>query len=126
MIRKAQLFLNNDPGNLYFCTANATYLPFESGSFDAVFGFGFLHHVTAWQQSVSEIARVLRTGGIYYIEELYPELYQNFITKRILIHPTTNRFQSRDLKNALKNENLDLVYQFEIKKLGILGIGVKK
>ena len=127
MIQKARENLNsNKRNNACLCVANATSLPFDSEVFDAVFGFGFLHHVQAWQISLKEIARVLRTGGAYYMEELYPQLYQNFITKRILDHPESNRFGSQDLHNAFDEANLALTHKFEFKKMGILGIGLKK
>jgi ubiquinone/menaquinone biosynthesis C-methylase UbiE len=100
-------------------------LPFKNSSQDAVFGFGVLHHVPNWQEALSEISRVLKPTGIYYIEELYPSLYQNFITRRILLHPDRNRFESRDLKKALAGENLILGRFLEHRWIGILGTAVK-
>ena len=97
----------------------------ELQSFDAVFGFGVLHHVPDWQSALGEIARVLKPGGTYFLEELYPGLYQNFITRHILLHPQENRFHSRDLKQALQERNLELGDCLEIKMAGILGIAVK-
>ena len=44
--------------------ADATTLPFEDASFDAVVTFIMLHHVIDWEQALAEIARVLRPGGI--------------------------------------------------------------
>ena len=100
-------------------------LPFKADTLDAVFGFGFLHHVPDWRQALSEIARVLKRGGIYYIEELYPTLYQNFITKHILYHPEHDRFTSRDLRMVLDEKNLRLKNEFELSKMGILGVATK-
>ena len=100
-------------------------MPFNSHTFDAIFGFGFLHHVLEWQHSITGIARVLRPGGTYYMEELYPEIYQNMVTRHLLVHPETNRFDSLDLINAIKNEGLDIAHKLEIKKVGILAI-IKK
>jgi ubiquinone/menaquinone biosynthesis C-methylase UbiE len=111
---------------MFYCTANATFLPFDKGTFDAIFGFGFLHHVLEWQTGLQEIIRVLRPGGIYYMLEFYPALYQNFLTRRLLVHPEKNRFNSADLKTALRDNGLDLAHTLEIKKLGILAIGIKK
>ncbi len=126
MIRKARDYLEADKvGNTGYCIANATVLPFYNGSFDAIFGLGFLHHVLQWQNSLKEIARVLRTGGIYYMLELYPALYQNFITGRLLLHPTRNRFNGPDLKRGLQDAGLCLAHTLEIKQMGILGIGIK-
>lgn len=105
--------------------ADITSIPFKSNTQDAVFGFGVLHHISDWRSAIFEIARVLKKDGVYYLEELYPSLYQNFITKRILLHPEKDRFFSRDLKNALNAAQLPLKRAVECKQLGILGIAVK-
>jgi len=127
MIRRARDYLRKDNRqNLCYCTANATFLPFHDGTFDAIFGFGVLHHVLEWQTSLKEIVRVLRPAGIYYMLELYPGLYQNFLTRRLLVHPEKNRFNSADLKTALRDKGLDLAHRLEIKGVGILGIGIKR
>ncbi len=48
-------------------------LPFQSGSFDCVTSFGVLEHVARDLDSLKEIRRVLRPGGILYIAFLpYP------------------------------------------------------
>jgi len=126
MIRKAGSHLSTgskDAVNMY--VGDAVDLPFKSGSLDAVFGFGFLHHVPDWRQGLSEIARVLKPAGVYYIEELYPSLYQNVITKRILLHPEHDRFTSNDFRMALDQAHLRLADAFELKKMGILGVATK-
>jgi ubiquinone/menaquinone biosynthesis C-methylase UbiE len=126
MVSKARNFLSAiKVNNISYLNAGATFLPFNSHTFDAIFGFGFLHHVLEWQHSITEIARVLRPGGTYYMEELYPEIYQNMVTRHLLVHPETNRFDSLDLINAIKNEGLDIAHKLEIKKVGILAI-IKK
>jgi ubiquinone/menaquinone biosynthesis C-methylase UbiE len=126
MIQKAGSHLSpasKDAVNMY--VGDAVDLPFKTGSLDAVFGFGFLHHVPDWRQGLSEIARVLKLGGVYYIEELYPSLYQNVITKRILLHPEHDRFTSDDLRKALDEAHLRLADAFELRKMGILGVATK-
>ena len=104
---------------------DATRLPFREQSLDAVFGFGFLHHVPDWRKALREVARTLKRGGAYYMEELYPPFYQNFITRHILDHPTHDRFFSDDLRKALEEVNLLIKDTIEFKKLGILGVAEK-
>ncbi|MDX2498433.1 MAG: class I SAM-dependent methyltransferase [Desulfobacterales bacterium] len=126
MIQKARTHLSaasKDAVNMY--VGDAIDLPFKTGSLDAIFGFGFLHHVPDWRQGLSEIARVLKPAGLYYIEELYPSLYQNVITKRILLHPEHDRFSSDDFRMALDEAHLRLADVFELRKMGILGVASK-
>lgn len=126
MIQKARTHLSaasKDAVNMY--VGDAIDLPFKTGSLDAIFGFGFLHHVPDWRQGLSEIARVLKPAGLYYIEELYPSLYQNVITKRILLHPEHDRFTSDDFRMALDEAHLRLADVFELRKMGILGVAAK-
>lgn len=126
MIKKANLRLNGrHEGPIYFCVGDAARLPFRESALDAVFGFGFLHHVPAWRDGLTEVVRVLKHGGVYFMEEYYPGLYQNFITRHILVHPDADRFNSRDLHQAFQNAGLTLTQTFELKRMGILGVGVK-
>lgn len=43
--------------------ADATALPFKSGSFDCVYSFGVLHHIPAVDKALTEINRILKPGG---------------------------------------------------------------
>lgn len=127
MVRKAQDYLaSRREERVRLFVGDAFRLPLNPESMDAVFGFGVLHHVVDWRAALAEIARVLKPGGVYYIEELYPALYQNFLTRRILLHPTKDRFLSHDLKQALQQTDLPLKSALEVERLGILGVAVKE
>jgi ubiquinone/menaquinone biosynthesis C-methylase UbiE len=123
MIRRAFRYL--PPGEsrkISFCVADVLDLPYPDGVFDAVFGFGVLHHVPDWQASLAEVSRVLKPRGTYFLEELYPSLYQNFITRHILLHPTENRFGSKDLKAAIARQGFSVKSAKEFKLLGVLAV----
>jgi ubiquinone/menaquinone biosynthesis C-methylase UbiE len=123
MMHKAKKYLSSMPiSSLNLLVGDSIELPFKAGCLDALFGFGFLHHVPDWRQALLEIARVLKPGGVYYMEELYPSLYQNAITKHILLHPEHDRFTSKDLRSEMHTAGLSFVSTFELKKLGILGV----
>ena len=50
-----------------FTLADATALPFSTGTFDAVILTHSLEHFPNWKQSVQEIGRVVKKGGAVYI-----------------------------------------------------------
>ncbi|MDH3358855.1 MAG: class I SAM-dependent methyltransferase [Desulfobacteraceae bacterium] len=126
MIQGAKTYLSGTTKDMItMYVGDSIDLPFKSDTLDALFGFGFLHHVPNWRRALSEIARVLKSGGVYYMEELYPSLYQNVITKRILLHPEHDRFTSKDLQVELDAAGLSLINSFELKKMGILGVAIK-
>jgi ubiquinone/menaquinone biosynthesis C-methylase UbiE len=125
MVRKAKGHLSAHGEMTSVLVGDAACLPVKTGSVDAVFGFGVLHHIADWRAALAEIARVLKRRGIYFFEELYPAVYQNRITRNILLHPTENRFSGRDLRQALDEAGLPLKQAIELKKLAILGCAVK-
>ena len=127
MIRAAVRYLTpkyTDQISLY--VGDAVILPYRDGVLDAVFGFGVLHHLPDWRGSVREIARVLKPGGIYCLEEFYPQFYQNFLARRIFLHPEHDRFYSHDLHQALAEAGFGLQGRLEQTRLGLLAVAVKQ
>jgi ubiquinone/menaquinone biosynthesis C-methylase UbiE len=123
MIRKAKRYLTaSQKSRVQLATADAALLPFRSTAFDAAFVFGVLHHVPDWRTGLSEIARVIKPEGLLYLEELYPTLYQNFITRHILAHPTEDRFDDADLKAALQSRGFSFLGIREVKLVGMLAV----
>lgn len=106
----------------FWDVADASALPLKSAAVDCVFGFGFLHHVPDWRQALVEIRRVLTPDGVYYMEELYPESYQNAIAGRLFEHPPHDRFRSPDLTRALEETDFTTLDRLEHRWLGILGV----
>ena len=134
MVRKARRYLSasDHAEKILLYVGDAVHLPYGNGAFDAVFGFGVLHHVPDWRAALAEIVRVLRVGGVYFIEEIYPPVYQNFITSRLLLHPREDRFFSHDLHAAIENMRLALVALRGTREFGnpgslhqVRGIGVR-
>ena len=111
---------------LHLMTADAQELPFSDQSFDAVFNYGIIHHLENWQQGVSEIARVLKDGGTFFFEEIYPPLYANPLFKIMLDHPRENRFHGPEFRAALADEGLVLQVGYKESRFAILGAAVKE
>ena len=126
MMQKAVRYLSQEEKQtIHLCAADILALPYPTESMDAVFGFGVLHHIPDWRAGLQEVTRVLRRGGFYFLEEIYPTLYQNFLTRHILLHPQRDRFDGNDLRLALNEVNLLLIAEWEVKYIGILAIARK-
>ena len=127
MIRDAAAYLRPPQRQkIFLLVGDAHELPYGNGVLDAVFGFGVLHHLPHWRAGLSEIARVLKAGGIYFLEEFYPPLYQNFLARRLFLHPKADRFYSPDLHRALMEAGFRLQASVEQKQLGILALATKE
>lgn len=59
--------------NLQYRVMDATKLEFGDGQFDVVSSHMATHHIPNWERALSEMARVLRTGGyLVYRDFLFP------------------------------------------------------
>ena len=127
MVGKARAHLRPElDGRVSVYVGDATHLPYREGLLDGVFALGVLHHVPRWREALKEIARVLRPGGVYVVEEFYPPLYLNFLARRLFRHPEEDRFDSPELHRALKGAGFTLTESLEAKKLGLLAVAVKE
>ena len=69
-----QIYLANvhaeDDGNLQFCVADATCLPFSKNAFHMVLSFKVMHHIGRWQVAFGEIQRVLKPKGFFILNDI--------------------------------------------------------
>ena len=110
---------------LHLATGDAQQLPYGDASFDAIFNFGIIHHLEDWQSGIREVARVLKPGGGFYFEEIYPPLYANPLFKHILDHPRENRFHGPEFRGELAACGLELLPGYKESRFAILGVAVK-
>jgi len=80
----------------------------EDGSCDAVFDFGIVHHVPAWQRAIVEISRVLRPGGRFFFEEVTKQALDRWFYRTFLEHPTKNRFSAKELIAELERQGIEV------------------
>jgi ubiquinone/menaquinone biosynthesis C-methylase UbiE len=118
-------FQGNARGLSFFLVADAQHLPYPDACMDAVFNFGIIHHLEDWEKGIREIARVLVQGGLFFCEEIYPPLYANLLFRRLVAHPTENRFHGVQFRAALSASGLRLMPDFKESRFGILGIAQK-
>ncbi len=67
MLREAQQKLVESSARFKFEVINAQSIPFERDSFDAVIAILVMHHVPDVGKAFSEIHRVLKPGGRFYV-----------------------------------------------------------
>lgn len=62
-------------GGVRLARASAAHLPFRDASFDFAYAINVLHHVdeTERERVLAEIVRVLRPGGIFFLQEINTE-----------------------------------------------------
>lgn len=96
-----------DP-SISFEVADACRLPYSDEQYDAVFDFAAIHHISEWKQCLTELRRVVRTGGQIFLIDSPIESFGSFLGRLARIytsHPYDEMFsevefisQVRELK----------------------------
>ncbi len=76
-------------------------------SYDAVFDFGIIHHVINWRDAVAEVSRVLRPRGRFYYLEVSAAALARPSYRRLLDHPTKDRFTAGQFLAELTAHGLE-------------------
>ncbi|MGH9966787.1 MAG: class I SAM-dependent methyltransferase [Pyrinomonadaceae bacterium] len=103
MIELARRRLSNySPDRLRLFVGDAAAINAADATYDAVFDFGIVHHVPDWQQSVTEVARVLKPGGRFFFEEVTRQALDRWFYRTFLEHPAENRFTAKEFVAVLE------------------------
>ena len=94
--------------------ADATALPYDSASFDAVLSLGVWHHVGEWERALAECARVLVPGGRLLLVDLLPGFFKGPVAK---LFPPERTYDLGDLRAQLGKAGFA---RFRIKAAGTL------
>jgi ubiquinone/menaquinone biosynthesis C-methylase UbiE len=127
MIERARRRLARYPADrLQLAIGEATAVSAPEASFDAVFDFGIIHHVPIWQQAISEVARVLKPGGLFFFEEVSRKGLNRWLYRTFLEHPRENRFSLDEFVAELERQGIHLQAEVTPVSFGDFFIGVGK
>jgi ubiquinone/menaquinone biosynthesis C-methylase UbiE len=104
MVELAQRRLHGRPVSLSVGDVCDIELP--SGGVDTVVDFGIIHHVPSWQESIGEIARVLKPGGLLLFEEIPRHMLDTWVFRTLTVHPRENRFEADEFAAELARHGL--------------------
>jgi 2-polyprenyl-3-methyl-5-hydroxy-6-metoxy-1,4-benzoquinol methylase len=97
-----------------------------SGGVDTVVDFGIIHHVPNWQESIGEIARVLRPGGLLLFEEIPRHMLDTWAFRTFTLHPRENRFEAQEFAAELARHGLHGTPTIEQRFGGALFVGAAR
>ncbi|MFZ6017188.1 MAG: class I SAM-dependent methyltransferase [Nitrospirota bacterium] len=109
-----------------FKVADAIALNEPDGKFDAVFSFSVIHHTENWKIAISEIARVLKSGGEFFFEEPFRPFLDLFLVRTLTGHPEGGKFDFEEFKEELRDAGIDIIKMRRIGNIAIFGVGRKR
>ena len=109
MIALARARLAHRGDRVQLWTGDASAIDAPDAAYDAVFDFGIIHHIVAWRDALSEVRRVLRPGGRFYAEEVLAGFIRHPVWRRLLAHPSQDRFDLDGFREGLVSAGLEIV-----------------
>jgi len=112
--------IRQTPSTAHLVAGISEKLPFKNESFDVILCLNVLDHVMDPQGSLEEIARVLRAGGILFLNvdifNLLPKVFRQVLG--LLDRPHPHHFSSKEVTFLLERIGFRLAFANEA-KLGI-------
>lgn len=112
------------PQRLKLFVGDAAAIEAEDATYDAVFDFGIIHHVPQWRRAVSEVSRVLRPGGRFFLEEVTSQALNRWSYRTFLNHPKADRFSARQFVLELERHSIQVGANYFERFFGDFVIGV--
>lgn len=121
MVALAQQRLARAAGSVHVFVGDAAAIAAPDRSFDVVVDYGIMHHVPEWQQSLHEIARVLKPGGMFYFEDLFKGFVSAWPTRVLFDHPQATQFSAEEFRHGLESAGLRIRRWRQLGSWGVIG-----
>ena len=108
MIARAQRRIQPYADRASIAIGDVTAIQAPDASFDAVFDFGIIHHVSVWQHAIREVKRVIKPGGLFLFEEVSKQALDRWLYRTFFDHPTENRFTPSQFVAELNAQGFSL------------------
>jgi ubiquinone/menaquinone biosynthesis C-methylase UbiE len=89
---------------------DASAIAAPSGTYDAVFDYGIIHHVPDWRTTLTEVHRVLKPGGRFYGEEILAGFITHPVARTLFDHPQKDRFSMPGLLAGMEDSGLSVTH----------------
>jgi len=107
MVARAQARLSAFGSRTRVWVGDVSAIDAPDATYDAVFDFGIIHHVPEWRRALAEVHRVLKPGGRFFAEEVLSRFIVHPITRRLLEHPQSDRFDAAVFARELEAAGLE-------------------
>lgn len=125
MVQLARRHLEERRRQVALWTGDLTAIPVKENTYDSVFDFGAIHHVVNWRSAIGEIHRVLKPGGRLFAEEVPAETIDHPLVRRLLAHPTQDRFDQKEFGAALEEIGFRIAATDRLMNVFIWTVAVK-
>jgi ubiquinone/menaquinone biosynthesis C-methylase UbiE len=106
-----------------FSKQDVDSLSFPDASFDAVFDLADLHNIAAWRRGLAELHRVLKPGGLLFLEELSLESFERGPGKLFRSwteHPYDSMLRVPEFRDETLLRGFEILHFEERNPLGLL------
>jgi ubiquinone/menaquinone biosynthesis C-methylase UbiE len=107
MVAEARRRLGARGSRVRLWVGDAAAIAAPDACYDAVFDFGIIHHVPGWRDVLAEVRRVLGPGGLFYAEEVLRPFLAHPLTRALLEHPESDRFDAAGFVEGLRGAGLE-------------------
>lgn len=119
MVEQARERLASRGDRVKLWVGDACAIQAPDSIYDYAFDFGIIHHIPDWRNALSEVYRVLKPGGVFYVEEILKLFLANTLIRKYLKHPEDDRFDMDDFCSGLENAGFEVTAKEDM--MGMVG-----